>query len=107
MAEKSSHYENISDQYYSAELTVKGLDLIYQFKLRNLVSKSTCVLVRQDSNLLPWLKTGDIFNVKYYSKDSSYPPHSIETQIRDITKDEHGKYGGHYLVCLKIMKEPR
>jgi len=107
MAEKSSHDHNISDQYYSAELTVKGLDLAYQFKLRNLVSESTCVLIRQDSNLLPWLKTGDIFNVKYYSKDSPYPPDSLETQIRNITKDEHGKYGGHYLVYLKIMEEPR
>ena len=88
--------------FHSAELSVDGLQLAYQFKLWNLASKPH-LLIKQDSDILPWLNEGDVRAIKYYSCDSSFPPTCLETQISDITKDERGRFKGHYLVGLEIL----
>ena len=91
--------------YYSAEFSISGLGTAYQFKIWNMDATPMCVLVRQDSDILPWLKVGHTFNVKYYSADSAYVPECLQTEIRDITKDDQGRFKGHYLVGLEIRDE--
>jgi hypothetical protein len=93
------------DPYYSAEFSIDGLDAAYQFRLRNTDSIPMCVLVRQDSNIVPWLKVGEVFDVKYYSVNANHSPAFLSTEIRDITRDDQGRFKGHYLVGLEILEE--
>ena len=60
--EVKAHSEMAKDAYYSAEFSVNGLGTVYQFRLWKTDSKPMCVLVREDSNLLPWLRVGDGVN---------------------------------------------
>ena len=103
--EMKAHSDMTKDEYYSAEFSVNGLGTVYQFRLWKTDSTPMCVLVREDSNLLPWLRVGDVFNVKYYATGSEYSPDFLTTEIRDITKDDNGRFKGHYLVGLEILEE--
>ena len=102
--EKRSRPRSIIDQYYSVEFSVNGSAFVYQFKIWDMSSKGICVLVKEDSGLLNRLKAGDILNLKYYTTDSSRPIEYLETEIRDIAKDENGRFRGLYLVGLSILE---
>jgi len=99
-----SEHERLLDQYHRAEISISGLNASYVFKIRNVVPTSMCVLVRQDSEIVPRLRVGDTFNVKYYFSDSDYPPEHRETEIRNIIRDDEGRFKGHYLVGLEILE---
>ena len=90
--------------YYSVEMAVEGLDFLYQFRIWNVASTPMCVLVKEDSDILPRLKVGKRLNMKYYSTGSIHPPEYLETAIRHITKNDHGRFKGHYLVGLEILE---
>jgi len=46
---------------------------------------------------------GSTFRIKYYSNDQSSPEgQSFETEIVHITKDDKGRFKGHYLVGLSV-----
>ena len=91
------------DQYHSVEFSIKGIELSYQFKIWNTANMSMCVLVKEDSAILPRLKVGDTLDMKFYSGASSDPTDSLKTTIRHISKDE-GRFRGHYLVALEILE---
>ena len=93
------------DGYHSVEFSIKGIDLPYQFKIWNTANMSMCVLVKEDSAILPRIKVGDTLDMKFYSGESGYPTNSIQTTIRHISKDE-GRFRGHYLVALEILENP-
>ena len=91
------------DHYSSVEISNRSIDFSYHFKLWNFASASMCILVKEDSKILPQLKEGDTFNMKYYANDPLYPAEYRETAIQNIDKDDHGKFKGHYLVHLEIL----
>ncbi len=103
MTERRSEPRRRVNQYYSVEFSIDGVDLPYQFKIWNMASKSMCVLVKEGSDILSHLRVGEKINMKYYSDSSVVPTEYRETAIRHITKDENGKFKGHYLVGLEIM----
>ena len=92
------------DCYYSVEFPVKGFDFQYQFKIRRMEAESMCILVREDSNILKRLKVGNILAMKYRSIDAACPSDCLDTTIMNITKNREGRFKGHYLVGLKIMR---
>ena len=92
-----------ADRYYSAELHVDGVEVLYQFKVWDAASSSLSVLVNERSQILPRLKVGDTLDVKYYSSDSKYPSNYQKTAIRHITKNDEGRLKGHFLVGLEIL----
>ena len=94
---------NQTERYYSAEFSVSGLDFPYQFRIWNIPSRPMCVLLKEGSDVLPRLKVGDTLNVKYYSNDRDNRFEYFETEIRDITKSDQGRFKGHYLVGLEII----
>lgn len=104
-AERRSEPRFPASDYHSVEFSISGLNLSYQFKIWNMASQSMCVLVREDSELLPRLKVGDILDTRYYTGSSTRPSEDVKTEIRHITKDEDGKFKGHYLVGLSILDE--
>ena len=91
------------DSYHSVEFSIKGIELPYQFKIWNTANMSMCVLVKEDSAILPRLKVGDTLDMKFYSGESDYPTNSTKTSIRHISKDE-GRFRGNYLVALEILE---
>ena len=91
-------------QYYSVEIPVIELGVIYQFKIWQTQSMTMSILVKEDSAILPRIKVGDRLNMKYYSVDLTYPYQNLDTEIRDITRQERGRLKGHYLVNLAIVQ---
>lgn len=101
--ERKSEDTKRGHQYYSVEMAIEGLDFSYQFRIWNVASTPMCVLVKEDSDILPRLKVGETLNMKYYPTGSIHPPEYWETAIRHITKNDHGRFKGHYLVSLEIL----
>lgn len=93
------------DKYYSVEIAIKGLEVVYQYGIWSVESTSMFVLVKENSGILPWLEAGDILNMKYYATDILYPFENLNTEIHSITKQDEGRLKGHYLVGLEIVDE--
>ena len=91
------------DQYQSVEFSVDGLDTLYHFKIWHIHPQSNIILVRNDSSILPHLRVGKSLRVKYYSQGKAFPAGIRETIIREISREEQGRFKGHCLVDL----EPR
>lgn len=104
VAEKNPEQQKKSDQYYSAEFLVEGVEVLYQFKVWDAASSSLNVLVNEHSQILPRLKVGDTLDVKYYSCDSNYPSSYQKTAVRHITRNDEGRLKGHFLVGLEILE---
>jgi hypothetical protein len=94
---------NTAEQYYSVEFPVEGLRHQYQFKIWSIESMAPCVLMKEDSGILNRINVGDVLTLKYYPADSRSPFECHDTAIMNITKNDHGKFKGHYLVGLKIV----
>jgi hypothetical protein len=103
--EKRSEPRIFPSQYHSVEITIKGLPYTYQFKIMDRSSQGLCVVVREDSEFLQYLKVGDIFDMKYYGEDPREPAELLKTEVRHITKDEEGRFKGHYLVGISILEQ--
>jgi len=93
------------DKYYSVEIAIDGLEVVYQYGIWSVESTSMFVLVKEDSGILPWLEVGDILNMKYYATDILYPFENLDTEIQSITKQDQGRLKGHYLVGFEIVDE--
>ena len=102
--ERRSEVRTLIDKYFSVEFSKKGLDSLYHFKIWNISSKGMCIVVREDSDIINHLSVGDILDMKYYPGDESSPAEYSKTEITHVTKDDHGRFKGHYLVGLSIMK---
>lgn len=100
---KSEHWEKV-EQYYSVEISIDRLEVIYQFRIWDIESTTMFILVKENSDILPWLKVGDKVNMKYYSTDLLYPFQYLDTEIQNIIKQDQGRLKGHYLVGLEISE---
>ena len=92
------------DRSYRVEFSSNGLDIAYQFRIWNKSPNYMCVLAKETSALVPQLKVGDILNLKCYYTDSYYPSEYLETTIQHITKKDEGRFKGHYILGLEILR---
>ena len=92
------------NQYYSVEIAINRLGIVYQFRIWQVESIFSYILVREDSAMLPWISEGERMNMKYYSNDLKYPYQNLDTEIRDISRQVNGRLRGHYLVGLEIVE---
>ncbi len=107
MAHKNSQKEQPPrtgkfDRFYSAEILLHELNMLYQFKIWKDSINPMFAIVKQDSAILNCLNVGDTFNMKYYSTDSLCPTENLETKIKYITMEKQGRFKGHYLIGLEI-----
>ncbi len=102
--ERRSEPGSIRNQYYSVEFSLKKSIFLYQFKIRSISPEGICVLVREDSDLLNYIKAGDILDLKYYKTDSSQSA-ELKTEIRHIIENDTGRFKGLYLVGLSILED--
>jgi hypothetical protein len=103
-ARRNSAYPKSMGQFYSVEFSPRGISVPYQFKIWDVSPPFMYVLVKEYSAILSRLKVGDILNMKYYSTDSVYRPECRKTAIRHIIRNDQGRFKGHYLVGLEILK---
>ncbi len=102
--EKRSEHRGEAETYRSVEIKAPDLGHYYQFKIWNMSATGMCLLVREDSRILNKLKVNQVLDVKYYPSDSSRPPEVLKTEIRHISKENKGRFKGHSLVGLLILK---
>lgn len=91
--------------YYSVEFSVNGPKLLYQSKLWSSSTQAMFALVKENSDILNWIQAGDVLVMKYYSEDEVCPVKTFNTKIQYITRDENGRFKGHYLIGLTIMTD--
>ncbi len=91
-------------KYYSVEFTVDDSAFAHQFKLWNMAVQGTCLVVKENSILLKHLKAGDVLDMKYYPADSASHTEFIKTKIRYISKDNNGRFKGHYLIGISFFE---
>lgn len=103
--EQRSEPRSLTDQYHCVEFQIYSIGLFYQFKIWDISTKGMCLLVKENSGVLNHIKVDDVIDMKYYPKESSASIEEIKTQIRHITKSEHGRFKGHYLVGLSILSK--
>ncbi|RJQ76844.1 MAG: hypothetical protein C4519_14100 [Desulfobacteraceae bacterium] len=101
--ERRSESRASDSRYYSVQFTKEGLDSFYQFKLWNISPKGMCILVNEASEVLNHLKVGDTLEMTYYLTDAQGAFEKLKTQIKHVTKNEDGRFQGHYLVGLAII----
>jgi hypothetical protein len=89
--------------YYSVEFTIDGLISLYQFKIYKEPTQPPCFIVKEDSKVLECLKVGETHKMKYYTTDTLCPTQYRDTEISRISKEEEGRFKGHYLVGLDIQ----
>jgi hypothetical protein len=92
------------DQYYSVEIPIDALGVVYQFKICAIDSPCIFIVVTENSGILPWLKVGDTVNMKYYSTDVLSPVDYLDTEIRTITRQDQARFKAHYLVGFEILE---
>ena len=101
--ERRSETRAEDERYYSVQFTTQGLSSFYQFKLWNISTKGMCILVKEGSQVLKYLKVGDTIEMTYYLADSQGAHENLKTKIRHITKNVDGRFQGHYMVGLSIL----
>ena len=102
--DRRSEHRDLVDQYYSVQFSKPGLEAVYQFRIRNISSKGICILIREDSNVLKHLQVGDILDMQFHPLEKTDPVKYSKTEIKHITKDDQGRFKGHYLVGLNKLE---
>ena len=106
--ERRSEPRSIADRYFSVEFSLRNLDHVYQFQIRETSSSGLCVLVKEGSAVLKHLQVGDVLDLKYNPSNLSDEPEHLKTEIKHITRDDWGRFRGHYMVGLSLLgREPR
>lgn len=93
------------DQYESVQFSVQGLPHLYQFKIRDISAQGMCILVRQDSGILPRLAVGDTLEMAYHKDPPTEPARTLRTRITHVTRQGTGRYSGHSLVGLAVIDD--
>ena len=98
--ERRSESRDLIERYYSVQFSKPELEAIYQFKIRNISKKGMCILVREDSDVIKHLQVGDILDMQFFPSERTAPIEYSKTEIKHITKDDQGRFKGHYLIGL-------
>lgn len=86
--------------FYSVEFSIDEPHPLYQFKIWRSETSPMFVVVKENSAVLPKLKSGSVLNMTYYSSDSHCPKRQIETRIGHIMNQREGRFEGHCTVSL-------
>ncbi len=101
--ERRSETREAAERYYSVQFTTKSLASFYQFKLWNISTKGMCILVKDGSEVLRHIGVGDTIEMTYYLADTQGMHENLKTQIKHITKNDDGRFQGHFMVGLSII----
>jgi hypothetical protein len=91
------------DQHQSVEFSVDDIGVPYRFRIWHIHPHSNAILIRTDSNILSHLQVGARLKMKYYSPGEAFPDGVRETTIKEISREEEGRFKGHCLVDLEPL----
>jgi len=103
-SERRSEDRLFSKKYHSVQISKPEIVLAYHFRIRNISKKGMCILVRQDSKIMEYLHVGDIMEMQFYPLKKSDPIENSKVEIKHISKDDNGRFRGHYLVGLNKLE---
>ena len=89
---------------YSVQIPLEGSDLKKELKVWHKSPSYMCLLVKEDSDILPLLKAGGTFRMNYYGNDLFAPSERLETKIRRIKKSEESELKGYYFIEVGILR---
>jgi hypothetical protein len=89
---------------YSVQVPLEGSDLKKELKVWHKSPSYMCLLVKEDSDILPLLRTGGTLRMNYYGNDLFAPSEHLETKIRSIKKSEESGLRGYYFIEVGILR---
>ena len=92
----------LANELSCVELRIPIMQIGYKFRIRDISNSGMCIMVNENSELLNYIKKGDIYEMKYYPENND--PCNMKTEIRHISKQNNGKFKGHILVGLLIVE---
>ena len=101
--DRRSETRSVVDRFSSVEFSIQKLEYNYQFKIWETSPSGMSILIKEDSAVVGHLNIGDVLDMKYYPTTPSEQPETLKTEIKHITKDEQGKFKGHYVIGLAIL----
>ncbi|UCF90164.1 MAG: hypothetical protein JSW39_17925 [Desulfobacterales bacterium] len=78
---------------------------LYQFKVRDVSPKGAGIIVREDSEFLGLIKVGQELDVNFISPKGTQPSGLYRAEVEHISRLEKGRYKGHRLVGISILKK--
>ncbi len=93
----------ILHKYYSAEISVNGLPVHYQYKIRDVSGGGFSILVNENSELLNHIKVGDSVKVACHLETPAGTYEFNNAEIVYIEKDILKQFKSHYLVGLSAV----
>ena len=93
-----------ADRHLRAEIKISRNDLGYQFKLQEIDDHHGCFFVGENSSVLNVLDVGAVLDMKYWTAEKIRLVKYVRAQIKDITRQDHEPFKGHYKVGLSILK---
>ena len=101
--ERRSEPRSTKIKNYRIEIKLIG-EPIYQFKVTDISSKGAGLLINENSAFLKLIKVGQILEANFISPHGSNPSGMHKVEIKHITEMNEGKYKGHRLVGILILK---
>jgi hypothetical protein len=75
----------------------------YQFKVKDISSKGTCLLVTENSSILNDLSIGNQIDIQYHYNDGSSSSEFFRAEVIHITKADQNPHKGHYLIGIQFV----
>ena len=92
------------DSHLRAEIKISRNDLGYQFKLQEIDEHHGCFFVSENSAVLNILDVGSVLDMKYWTAEKIRLVKYVRAQIKNITRQNHEPFKGHYKVGLSILQ---
>ena len=89
---------------YRIEIKLLG-EPIYQFRVTDVSSKGTGILIKEDSDFLRLIRLNQTLDVDFISPEGCEPSGKYKTEIIHITRPVEGKNKGHILVGISILQK--
>ena len=102
-SEKRSESRKLPKGFHSASIKLVGVPL-YQFKLKDSSENGASILVKEDSFMLNYLEVGQILTISFSSDIEADHNGDFESEITHITRATKGRYKGHFLVGVRVLK---
>ena len=93
-----------ADGHLRAEIKISRNDLGYQFKLQEIDEHQGTFFISANSAVLNILNVGTVLDMKYWTAEKTRLVKYVSAQIKDITRQQHEPFKGHYKVGLSILK---
>jgi hypothetical protein len=103
-SERRTENRIFDNLYHSVLISKREFELSYHFRLRNFSTKGMCILVREDSKIMEHLRVGEVLDMQFYPLKESDPIEYSKAEIKHISKDDGGRFPGHYLVGLNKLE---